>query len=585
MSFRALLLATAIVLPCSVAQAADFNVSTSAGLTSALSTAASNGSADRILLAAGEYSGAFSYGSSEDLELIGAGQNATELDGSGAADALDLFNSGATFHVADLTVAMATNTPHGIWISGDGTIERTTVTMAAGATGIGIYAVTPGLTVKHIDIEGGGGSSRGVDFQQPGAGTITDSTFFNAGQALIADHSGGNVTAARLKFSGPTVDAVSALFGASIALSDSSIDLGAHDGYGLSVGDFNNPSNFTGSIDARRVTIAGDGTHNQYGALVGANSVADHFSVALRDSVIVAVKVPLSCSASTGTGTIATDYSSLPGGSTDSCGGGITQAHPVTNANLGFVNAAGRDFRLRFDSPLVDAGDPSALAASTDLAGLPRPVNGVVDVGAYEYQRTPPALSGVTVTPASAGIGEAVAFSASASDADPGAETISLAWVFDDGATADGASVSHAFSSPGTHTATVTATDAAGAKSSQSVSVEVVAPVAVGSGTPPGGTVADATAPVLSNLRVVRSRGSFHLSEAATVSVTIQRRVHRRWRRARRMKLIGVAGANRITPAALAHLRPGRYRATLVARDASGNRSATRRVAFIVRRR
>lgn len=52
-----------------------------------------------------------------------------------------------------------------------------------------------------------------------------------------------------------------------------------------------------------------------------------------------------------------------------------------------FVNEASGDFGLRATSPMIDAGDTNAGELSeTDLAGNPRVVNGVVDIGAYEWQ-------------------------------------------------------------------------------------------------------------------------------------------------------------------------------------------------------
>jgi parallel beta-helix repeat protein len=49
-----------------------------------------------------------------------------------------------------------------------------------------------------------------------------------------------------------------------------------------------------------------------------------------------------------------------------------------------FVDAAGRDFRLRKESPAIDAGSPE-LAPETDIAGTSRPQGRAVDLGAYEY--------------------------------------------------------------------------------------------------------------------------------------------------------------------------------------------------------
>jgi PKD repeat protein len=65
-----------------------------------------------------------------------------------------------------------------------------------------------------------------------------------------------------------------------------------------------------------------------------------------------------------------------------------------------------------------------------------------------------------------------VTFTATTSDLDPG-DAVTVAWSFDDGASAGGDQATHAFSAPGTHTATATATDSAGVTTSEAVTVEV----------------------------------------------------------------------------------------------------------------
>jgi len=86
----------------------------------------------------------------------------------------------------------------------------------------------------------------------------------------------------------------------------------------------------------------------------------------------------------------------------------VSGAGIVTPAAPGFADAAGLDFRLVAGSPLIDAGEPGALAAgqsTVDLAGLARLVDGNGDgearrdIGAYEYQPpAPPAGGGTTTT-------------------------------------------------------------------------------------------------------------------------------------------------------------------------------------------
>ncbi len=57
----------------------------------------------------------------------------------------------------------------------------------------------------------------------------------------------------------------------------------------------------------------------------------------------------------------------------------------ITNAPI-FINAAGGDFRLQSNSPCINWGNNSVVSNATDLDGNPRIVEGVVDMGAYEYQ-------------------------------------------------------------------------------------------------------------------------------------------------------------------------------------------------------
>jgi PKD domain len=58
--------------------------------------------------------------------------------------------------------------------------------------------------------------------------------------------------------------------------------------------------------------------------------------------------------------------------------------------------------------------------------------------------------------------------------ADPDGDAVTLAWTFDDGTTATGGRVAHAWTTSGSHTATVTATDATGLTASRTLTVAVV---------------------------------------------------------------------------------------------------------------
>ncbi|MCW2991477.1 MAG: hypothetical protein JWM73_2071 [Solirubrobacterales bacterium] len=570
------------------ARAADFHVSSAAELTSALSAAAANGTADRVLLAAGTYAGPFTYNSAESVEVLGAGQATTTITQTSNGFGLHLQNANATYHVADVGFALNGVNGIGLRIAGPGLVERVAGSAMPGSNGSDISIGHGGITVREATIQASLGGA-GIVADTPGASTVTDSAIAGGGIDVEADVGGADLTLRRVRLGGPTYQAVAADFGATITITDSLIDLGATDGSALVAGDSGNTSSAsTSSVVAARVTIIGDNSHHQVGAVVGPNSAGDNFSIALHDTVLVGMHggALLCAMGAAGAGTITTDYSSVPAfNNYDDCTPGVTQTHPVATADVRFLDAAAGDYRLRHDSALIDAGDPAPLAAATDLGSLPRPVDGdgngsaTRDVGAYEYQRNPPVAT-ATGGPDTVGIGEAVSYSGSATDADPG-ETATLTWAFDDGAAATGATASHAFATAGPHTATLTATDPAGATGTAQVQITVTAAPAVTGPvvTPPGGggaAAGDVIAPVLAKVSLRKGIARFTLSEAATVTVTLARRAGKRYQRvAGRYRLAGALGANRVRLSAkrFARLRPGRYRATFVARDAAGNAS------------
>ena len=93
----------------------------------------------------------------------------------------------------------------------------------------------------------------------------------------------------------------------------------------------------------------------------------------------------------------------------------------------------------------------------------------------------------------------------------------------------------------------------------------------------------DGVRPVISRLRVRGGVITYRLSEAAHVTIRLQRLVRKRWRAVRKLQQNGVAGKNRLVPRATASAsrrkpKRVRYRAEAVAVDTVGNRSATVRL-------
>lgn len=208
-----------------------------------------------------------------------------------------------------------------------------------------------------------------------------------------------------------------------------------------------------------------------------------------------------------------------------------------------------------------------------------------------------PRIDGFTV-PASAQVGQTVAFAAAVSD---DLSPVTGAWDFGDGSGAAGTTPGHAYAAAGDYTVTFTATDGAGNQSTRSAAIRVTVPAPAPTPTPATGTPADRTAPVISRLSMTRKRfrvargataktaatrrgTSFRLtlSERASVTVTLlrgRRTVGRITRSRRPAGRLSILFSGRIGRKALGR---GRHTARLTAVDAAGNRSRTRTITFTV---
>lgn len=215
------------------------------------------------------------------------------------------------------------------------------------------------------------------------------------------------------------------------------------------------------------------------------------------------------------------------------------------------------------------------------------------------FDRTGPTLSGLAV-PGSATAGQPAAFAVTARDV--WSPVSKLTWDFGDGSSAEGESAQHAFAAPGSFAATVTATDATGNATTSDPRAVAVAAAKAAPGMPaltlsgvtlkPRRFVAGARAARTAGKH--RSRGTvfrYSLSERATVSITIQRKVkrlgHVRYVRAGKLVHTSRAGRNslRFSGRIARHtLKPGAYRAILRATADGGRRSLPVRVAFVILR-
>jgi hypothetical protein len=338
------------------------------------------------------------------------------------------------------------------------------------------------------------------------------------------------------------------------------------------------PNVLFGAITARHVTVIGSGAAGSTGVSAHSDAVVGSVAtnVTLGSSIIRGYASSISANATAVIGTATTSVT-LDHSFYDPTTTHISDSPPTATATITpdsgsgnhdplFVDAAAGDYHLQAGSPAIDAGAaPASGESTTDLDGNLRSVAGhsgdgaVGDIGAYEFQPHAPTVSAAAATPAvTAGVADT--FTATGADASPG-DSVTFAWTFDDGATATGASVTHAFATQGSHTATVTATDLDRFTATARATVAVTVP-----------------RPKLTHLRckpkAFRRGGrgtvvSYVDSEPATTTLTVQRKRGKRYVRVRSFMRVDAAGADRFRFRGKG-LRPGRYRLLAVPRDAAG---------------
>jgi hypothetical protein len=599
------------------------NPGTAAGLQQALWGAEGSPPPDVVRIGPGTYTGNFVYGSASEVDVRGSGRD-TIIKGVGTQPALYLSASGSSSTVSSLEVQMSD------------------VASPACAVGLRIgSAVGQDLRVENhaqscgaaVELRPDGdlrtstvlaATAQGVE-EQGGAGQHEVSDTFIAGASGLRTDAGSTWTMERIEVSAKHMGVSS---GGTTTLRNSLVRVS---------GDPASPSATQalykfgpGVLSADHVTIYAAPAVT-WGAIVVITQPGTG-TINMKNSIVFGS--PYSTFARTalggGTANIVVGHSNFAPPAAEwvdaGAGPGVFQQTPNgtnTNEDPKFVDPSFTldsptvNFRLRHDSPLIDKGEPGGLQGQ-DLAGELRLVDGdgvdgaTRDLGAFEYQRRTP--TAVIAAPGGGpfAVGAPVAFSAAGSGDPDAGDSLEYAWSFGDGTGAAGAGASHAYDSGGERTVTLTVTDPTGqtATATRALLVEGPAPIpgsdpGTGSGPGPGAGPADDLAPALASValsapafrvdaraaaagRVPRgTRVRFRLSEPASVRFTIRRRSG--GRPIGSFVRSGGAGPNSVRFSGRLRVRgrtlslaPGRYRLTLVATDAAGNRSAARRVSFRV---
>jgi hypothetical protein len=332
---------------------------------------------------------------------------------------------------------------------------------------------------------GNGASSTGINRTANGSGaeSVSDSTIF-ATEGISATSGNWSIDHSKVVALNYGVQAATGNNGtgvpAVIAIDDSLVRVTTTDisTCGAIVPCFALGVSGSSTITGDRLTVVGADQQIAGGWTLGAIS-GETATLNLNSTVVSGFTPALKCQQSNGgTATLTADYSDFATPVATAGGCSAPPAAHNTAASPDFVNGG---LELEWDSPLIDAGDPHAafFPGPTDLAGNPRVVDGngdgsaILDIGAFEYQRRAPSVTAQTVAQGPVGVGIPFAVE-QASDPDPG-DTVTFTWSFDDGGTATGAQVTHVFTTPGTHTGTVTATDPTGLSAASTATVVILA--------------------------------------------------------------------------------------------------------------
>ena len=456
------------------------------GLAAAFAAANGDSAADTIEIGAGVYTGPFAATAGAGaLTVIGAastGAAATTLTVTADGQtALALAVAGSSVSHVHLELPNQTGDTA---LDLNGAASDVVIDDPSGSTqAIGVDMNHPDSFSGTIRL-GDGASSTGINRTANGSGaeTVSDSTIF-ATEGVSATSGNWTIDHSKVAALNYGVQAATGNNGtgvpAVVAIDDSLIRVTTADisTCGAIVPCFALGVSGSSTINGDRLTVVGAGQQIAGAWALGAIS-AETATLNLDSTVVSGFTPALKCSQSNGgTATLTADYSDFATPVATAGGCAAPPAAHNTSASPDFVTGG---FELKWDSPLIDASDPHAafLPRPTDLDGNPRVVDGngdgsaVLDIGAFEYQRRAPSVTAQAV--AQGPVATAIPFAVKqASDPDPG-DTLTFTWNFDDGGTATGAQVTHVFATPGTHTGTVTATDPTGLAAMSSATVVIV---------------------------------------------------------------------------------------------------------------
>ncbi|MBI4897324.1 MAG: PKD domain-containing protein [Actinobacteria bacterium] len=480
----------ALLLVCAAsAPAATFcvNVSGCAGgpgnnygtLGAALTAASGSSGTDRVEIASGTYSGPFTLGSTNPVDIVGVGATRPTLTAPAVNNSLVLTMNADGSSLKNVAIAIpAADGNTGLRLDKWTSVDGVSVTGAGSTNAIGISVSSHNssiLTGLDVNLDwGSGNDSTALSLYAANSAKVYNSSL--RGCTAVAVDTSNNVDLQRLR---TIADNGVFFWNSSGTLSSSLLRYstpalkGYH--YGLRV---NNTSGATQTVYSANNTIAANGANIASGVVSSASSPGTNNFYVNSNAI-----TGLSASAfvdGTGTNNVSVSYSRYDVAPPLAVGA----SNALLTGDFGFTDAAGGDYSLRRSSSLVDAGDPGTIStgvlpipSALDLAGENREVNAIGtdaaarDIGAYEVQNAAPvaAISVLTPNPSTSA---PVSFS-SAGSSEPDGDAVSYLWSFDDGTTISTPNAQRLWNVAGIQTVRLTVTDSTGLSNTASVQVRI----------------------------------------------------------------------------------------------------------------
>ncbi len=461
--------------------------------------------ASRLVISGDHSSRVFYISTGSTAAIVGV----TIRNGSG------IFNDGGALTVTDCT--FSGNSASGLWNAGAGVIYNFGGVLSVGNStlagnyasdggAIGNYGGTATVTNSVLTDNSGGGiynyyfstltvtnstvsgnSGNGIYNYYYATLTLTNSTVSgnsaNVNGAGIYNVFHATATVTKSTISGNSAQYGGGIFNArgEVTLINSTIsgNSAQYCGGGIFNARGNETSGYGGAVNVTNSTLFGNSA-NTGGAICNRPVLGRNTTLTLKGSILANSPSGGNCF---GYSTIASRGHNLSDDGT--CAAFFTQPSDFNNIPPGLDPGGLKDnggstktIALLATSPAVDAipvsdcNDLAGNPVTTDQRGVARPQGRACDIGALErvLNQLPVANAGVDQTGI---VNVPLTFHGSAS-LDPDGTIVSYQWNFGDGSpTATGATVRHAYSMAGIHTATLTVTDNGGAAASDTAVVTI----------------------------------------------------------------------------------------------------------------